>query len=131
MLDNSEIVRRILEAAPEGISLIVLFGSRARGDHSEASDLDIAISTTETDAQKRFDLRLQVISALEGPETAVDVVLVEDANWTLRYRIARDGVVLFQRNPDSWSDFIEEVLIRYPDYRIFEQRLLRETLGGL
>ncbi len=131
MLDNSEIVRRILEAAPEDISFIILFGSRARGDHSEASDLDIAISTTETDARKRFDLRLRVISELEGPDTPVDVVLVEDANWSLRYRIARDGVVLFQRNPDSWSDFIEEVLIRYPDYRIFEQRLLRESLGGV
>lgn len=131
MLDNDEIVHRVLKVAPEDISFIILFGSRARGDHSEASDLDIAISTTETDARKRFDLRLRVISELEGPDTPVDVVLVEDANWSLRYRIARDGVVLFQRNPDSWSDFIEEVLIRYPDYRIFEEHLLRESLGDV
>ncbi len=108
-----------------------MFGSRARGDHSEHSDLDIAIGTTEKDGEKRFNLRLQIISELEGPALAVDVVLIEDANWALRYRIARDGVVLFQKDDDSWSDFIEEVLIHYPDYRIFEQRLLKETLGGI
>lgn len=131
MLDHNEIAQRVLEVAPDDISLIVLFGSRARGDHSEHSDLDIAVSTTEKDREKRFNLRLQIISELEGPALAVDVVLIEDANWALRYRIARDGVVLSQKDDDSWSDFIEEVLIHYPDYRIFEQRLLKETLGGI
>ena len=131
MLDNNEIAQRILEIAPDDLKLIVLFGSRARGNHSATSDVDIAISITEKDAQKRFDIRLQIISELEGPTLAVDVVLIEDANWTLRYRIARDGIVLFQRDDDCWSDLIEDVLIHYPDYRIFEQRLLRETLGGV
>ena len=131
MLYYNEIAQRVLEVAPDDISLIILFGSRARGDHSEHSDLDIAVATTETDSEKRFELRLQIISELEGPALAVDVVVIEEANWALRYRIARDGVVLFQRDDDSWSDFIEEVLIHYPDYRIFEQRFLKETLGGV
>lgn len=131
MLENDEIVRRILEIIPDGINLIVLFGSRARGDHSKSSDFDIAVGITESNEQKRFDTRLRIISALEGPSNAVDVVIIEDANWALRYRIARDGTVLFQRDENSWPDFIEEVLIHYPDYRIFEERLLKETLGGI
>ena len=131
MLENDEIVRRILEIKPEDINLIVLFGSRARGNHSDTSDFDIAVGLTQSNEQKRFDLRLRIISTLEGPSNAVDVVIIADANWALRYRIARDGVVLFQRDDDSWPDFIEDVLIHYPDYRIFEERLLRETLGGI
>ena len=130
MLDHSEIAERILRNTPDDINLIVIFGSRARGDHSKHSDFDIAIGTSIQDKKQRFNLRLQAISLLEGPEQPVDVVLIEDCNWTLRHRIAKDGVVLFQKNEDSWANFIEEVLIYYPDYRYFEQKFLKDTLGG-
>ena len=74
--------------------------------------------------------RNDLIFASES-SNAVDVAIIQDANWALRYRIARDGIVLFQRDEDSWSNFIEEVLIYCPDYRMFKERLLRETLGGV
>ena len=130
MLDHNEIVQRVLEVAPDDINLIVIFGSRARGDHSEHSDLDVAVSTSIQDEKQRFQLRLQIISRLEGPDLSVDVVLLEDSNWALRYRIAKDGVVIFRKDTDSWSNFIEEVLVNYPDYRFFEQRFLKDALGG-
>lgn len=130
MLDHNEIVQRVLKVAPDDINLIVIFGSRARGDHTEHSDLDVAVITSIQNEKQRFELRLQIISRLEGPGLSVDVVLLEDSNWALRYRIAKDGVVIFQKDNDSWSNFIEEVLIYYPDYRYFEQQFLRDTLGG-
>lgn len=130
MLDHNDIAQRVLDIAPDNINLIVIFGSRARGDHSKHSDLDLAVSTSFQDKEKRFKLRLQVISLLEGPEQPVDVVLLEDCNWTLRHQIARDGVVIFQKTEDSWANFIEEVLIYYPDYRHFEQQFLKDALGG-
>ena len=130
MLDHNEIAQRVLDTAPDNINLIVIFGSRARDDHSKHSDLDIAVSTSFQDKGQRFKLRLQIISLLEGPEQPVDVVLVEDCNWTLRHQIARDGVVIFQKTEDSWANFIEEVLIYYPDYRHFEQQFLKDALGG-
>jgi hypothetical protein len=71
-----------------------------------------------------------VISLLEGPKQPIDVVILEDSNWTLRHRIARDGVVIFQKNEDTWANFVEQVLIFYPDHRIFEQQFLKDTLGG-
>ncbi len=130
MLDHDEIAKRILNVSPDNINLIVIFGSRARGDHSKHSDLDIAIGTSLQEKEQRFKLRLQVISLLEGPKQPVDVVILEDSNWTLRHRIARDGVVIFQKNDDSWANFVEQVLIFYPDHRIFEQQFLKDTLGG-
>ena len=130
MLNHNEIVQRVLEVAPDDINLVAIFGSRARGDHSEHSDLDVAVSTSIQDETQRFQLRLQIISRLDGPDLSVDVVLIEDANWALRYRIAKDGVVIFHKENDSWSNFIEEVLIYYPDYRYFERQFLRDTLGG-
>jgi len=130
MLEHNEITQRVLGVAPDDINLIVIFGSRARGDHSEQSDLDIAIGTSLQDKEQRFNLRLQVISLLEGPKQPVDVVILEDSNWTLRHRIARDGIVIFQKNEDTWANFVEQVLIFYPDHRIFEQQFLKDTLGG-
>jgi len=130
MFEHNEIAQRVLGVAPDDINLIVIFGSRARGDHSEQSDLDIAISTSLQDKEQRFNLRLQVISLLEGPKQPIDVVILEDSNWTLRHRIARDGVVIFQKNEDTWANFVEQVLIFYPDHRIFEQQFLKDTLGG-
>ena len=130
MLEHNEIAQRVLGVAPDDINLIVIFGSRARGDHSEQSDLDIAIGTSLQDKEQRFNLRLQVISLLEGPKQPIDVAILEDSNWTLRHRIARDGVVIFQKNEDTWANFVEQVLIFYPDHRIFEQQFLKDTLGG-
>ncbi len=130
MLEHNEIAQRILGVAPDDINLIVIFGSRARGDHSEQSDLDIAIGTSLQDKEQRFKLRLKVISLLEGPKQPVDVVILEDSNWTLCHRIARDGVVIFQKNEDTWANFVEQVLIFYPDHRIFEKQFLKDTLGG-
>ena len=130
MFEHNEIAQRVLGVAPDDINLIVIFGSRARGDHSEQSDLDIAISTSLQDKEQRFNLRLQVISLLEGPKQPIDVVILEDSNWTLRHRIARDGVVIFQNDEDTWANFVEQVLIYYPDHRIFEQQFLKDTLGG-
>lgn len=130
MLDHDTIAEKILTIIPDCINLIVVFGSQARGDHSEHSDLDIAISTSHQDEKRRFELRLEVISLFEGPRNPVDVVIIEDSNWTLRHRIAKDGKVLYQKNEDSWANFIEQVLIHYPDYRIFEKKFLEDALGG-
>lgn len=127
-MDHQEIVKNILKICEDGINFITLFGSRARGTHTERSDLDIAISTRSSEKKQRFDLRLKIISHLETWDQKVDVVIVEDSNWSLCYRIARDGVVLYQRNPDVWPNFLERVMIYYPDYRIFEERMLKEML---
>jgi predicted nucleotidyltransferase len=128
MIQLDEIVRRIESIADDKINLIVLFGSRARDEHSDSSDLDIAIGTSLSEEKQRFDLKLQVISILEGPNLDVDVVIIEDSNWSLNFRIASEGKVLFERDENDFTNFIEKVMIFYPDYRIFEQKMLRESL---
>jgi len=131
LISQDEIRERIIELAPEDIDLIVVFGSQARGTATEMSDLDIAIGASGLDQHERFDLRLRAISQFEGPRQDVDVVLMQDINWSLKYRIARDGKVLFDRTGNEWAYFVESVLKYYPDYRIFEERFLKESLEGV
>ncbi|MBS3796099.1 MAG: nucleotidyltransferase domain-containing protein [Candidatus Thorarchaeota archaeon] len=131
MISQDEIKERIIEVAPEDIDLIVVFGSQARGTATEMSDLDIAIGASGLDRHERFDLRLRAISQFEGPRQDVDVVLMQDINWSLKYRIARDGNVLYDRTGNKWACFVESVLKYYPDYRIFQERFLNDSLKGV
>ena len=131
MISQDDIKKRIIELAPDDIDLIVIFGSQARGTATEMSDLDIAIVASGLDRNERFDLRLRAISQFEGPRQDVDVVLMQDINWSLKYRIARDGKVLYDRTGNEWAYFVESVLKYYPDYRIFEERFLEESLEGV
>ncbi len=128
MIEQDAIVQKVLKISPDTINFIAIFGSRARGDDTRNSDLDIAISTSLADKSERFNLKLKIISEFEGPDQKIDVVIVEESNWSINYRIARDGVVIYQRDNDAWTNFVERVLIFYPDYRYFEEKILRETL---
>lgn len=127
MLSEDEIRDTILEHGGKSIKLIVLFGSRARDEMHNLSDTDVAIETTLPDKQSRWHLLMRLVSALNGPQLRTDIVLIEDANWSLRYRIARDGKVLYERD-NAWTKFVELVIRYYPDYRIFEKRYLDQLL---
>ncbi len=76
-----------------GIKKIILFGSRARGDFYERSDIDIAVSGGNTTA---FSFEVN-----EGINTLLmfDVVnLDEHISRELQKEIERDGVVIYEKN---------------------------------
>ena len=72
-----------------------LFGSRARGDHRERSDIDLAV---EAPAASRRTW-LELCRAVEETETLlrIDLVRVEEAPPELARQIRREGRVLYER----------------------------------
>jgi len=96
-----EAVRRIVEAADP--LQILLFGSRARGDHRPDSDIDIAvvIDGTEEDARTRLPH-----TVLRGIHMEVSLIVVSKAKYDLHRPwlnsvfnyIDREGVILYDRN---------------------------------
>lgn len=129
-MNLERIKEKVLEVAPDLIQLIVLFGSQARKDTRPLSDIDIAISLPDLDKHQRFKVRLGVISQFAGPEQSIDVVIIEEANWSLKYRIARDGKVLFDRTGNNFAALAEAVMKYYPDYKIYEEQYFRYAQGG-
>ena len=85
---------RILEDHPE-IVRAVLFGSRARGDADERSDVDIAIEAPNVSQREWLDITFQ----LEESNTLlqIDVVRWEEASAGLRKRISVEGKVLYEK----------------------------------
>lgn len=84
-------------ARRNGVERVLLFGSRARGDNRERSDIDLAATggnvaafALDVDEETPTLLMYDVVD-LDGP---VQAELLEE--------IERDGVVLYER-PQAWQ----------------------------
>jgi uncharacterized protein len=104
----TDAVERIVKAArPERV---VLFGSRARGDHRADSDLDLAVivDTPEDEVLRRVPYQ-----ALRGVGMEVSLIVVSRKKYDLHrpwvnsvfHSIDREGIVLYDRNDPQSSRF--------------------------
>lgn len=93
---NFEIRNQICElAARYGAKKVILFGSRARGDHHPRSDIDLAIYGMPTEKQGSFAFAMD-----EELNTLLKLDLVHITDHTdpkLLSNIEKDGVVLMER----------------------------------
>ena len=79
-------------AVKHGVQKIILFGSRARGDHTERSDIDIAVSGGDFDAFY-WDVKENIHSLL-----TFDIVNMDDnISDDLKEEITKDGVTIYEK----------------------------------
>lgn len=78
-------------AKKNAIKKVILFGSRARGDHSERSDIDLAISGGNT-LNFQYDLEEEAWTLLMFDIVNLDREISEE----LQAEIDRDGVILYE-----------------------------------
>ncbi len=84
-----------------GLELLVLFGSRARGDAHTGSDWDFGyLATPAAD----ITALLSTLVELTGSDR-VDLVDLARAGGVLRFRAARDGRVLYEGTPGRGDAF--------------------------
>lgn len=77
-----------------GVEKIVLFGSRARGDNQEKSDIDIAVYGCSNFLKLKMKIDDELWSLLH-----VDIINMDEYNVSqeLINEINRDGVVLYEK----------------------------------
>lgn len=87
------------------VSQVILFGSRARGDHHEKSDYDIAFVSS----QMTPELKCSISAQLDVLDTfhKIDAVFLNDLNGTdeLTLNIRKDGVVLVNKFETKLSNY--------------------------
>jgi len=110
-----EILDRLKHQAAEWpeLKLAVLFGSTARGKARPKSDVDLGILLDPYSPELRFQVEADLGRAAGRP---VDVVLLDDAPPLLRFEIAREGVLLFQRDDHRWTDFKAKAMVDWWDW---------------
>jgi predicted nucleotidyltransferase len=83
-----------IRAVPS-VERVILFGSRARGDHDERADIDLAVScptATREDWARIWSIVDDAPTLLH-----VDLVRVEEAAPRIRRSIEEEGRVLYER----------------------------------
>jgi predicted nucleotidyltransferase len=84
------------------LRLLLLHGSRARGDERSDSDFDLAYLGDE--GLDELELRLFLARALRSE--SIDIVDLSRASGLLRFRAAKDGVLLYERRAGAFEDFV-------------------------
>lgn len=90
-----------LAARTTGLDLLVLHGSRGRGDAHPLSDWDFAYEADDAFDPDAFLAELVLVLRVDH----VDLVDLDRAGALLRHRVARDGVCLFERVARAFERF--------------------------
>ncbi|MGH3943188.1 MAG: type VII toxin-antitoxin system MntA family adenylyltransferase antitoxin [Pseudonocardiaceae bacterium] len=115
------------DPALRGIRLLVLHGSRARGEAGARSDWDLGYL-----ADPGADLgALAVVITSTVRSDGVDLVDLATASALLRYRTARDGVLLLEREPDTFLGFRLEATRFWCDVEPIVRAAHDDVLGAL
>ena len=95
--------QQVLDARGD-VLLALLFGSRARGDASDSSDVDVALLAPSADLLE-IGARLSHACGLE-----VDVLSLADPGVPLLDELLRDAVVLYEGRPGAYATWRSHVL---------------------
>ena len=79
-------------ARKHSVTKVILFGSRARGDNTERSDVDIAVYGGDFDAFY-WDIREKVHSLLMFDIIQADAAISDE----LKQEIEKDGVTIYEK----------------------------------
>lgn len=116
------------------LSLMVLFGSHAKGKVQPDSDVDIAVIPQKNlTSQKEQDLYVDLVQFLGRDD--IDVVnLGRVSDVLIWYEIFMHGKVLFEINPELFSRMAERAWFDYQDFKPYfemEERLLDKKIANL
>jgi predicted nucleotidyltransferase len=125
------LLRRIRQRFAEELVGIILFGSTARGDTTEASDVDLLLvlapgSVLSRELYRRWDALSIPSEPAEGvisPQFAVLPQEISDAGG-LWYEVALEGIVLWER------DWVVSSALRRIRAAMADGRLRRSTVHG-
>lgn len=138
--DLRELASSVVEQVPY-LTLLILFGSRAKETHHEESDWDFAVLYDEA-LRAKYEKEgwdwLRIWAVLENvfdlPEGKVDCVILNECSNILAHSIARDGKLVYEKEPGAFEQFKQQALMSKAELKAFreEQRgKVREGLAGL
>ncbi|BDA71404.1 DNA polymerase beta domain protein region [Rivularia sp. IAM M-261] len=95
------------------LKMLVLFGSRATGNTHKNSDWDFAVlyekeqrnALIENDVMKLFALPMLLDDIFGINADMIDVVELNHCSWLIAHFIARDGILIFEKDLHGFEYF--------------------------
>ena len=121
---------RVFEALRRGladrtdVAVAVLFGSRARGNHREDSDVDVAVLG-------RVDRLALAADLSRGTGLEVEVIDLSEAGYPLLAAIVQDAVLLHEGAPGSYGRWRSHALSQLELDRAWYERMRDGYLAKL
>jgi predicted nucleotidyltransferase len=110
------------------VRLAVLFGSTARGETGRRSDVDVAIRLGSEDQATR--VRIEAALGIAAGR-ALDWIEMDEASPLARFEIARDGVLLVERDPHAWAEFRARAMIDWWDWAPTQRKIDRAAMDRI
>lgn len=117
------ILSEVFEREKE-ISCFYIFGSYAKGQVRPLSDIDIAVLLRKNVSSARYwDYKIKLLAKAAGAlkTEEIDLVILNEAPFELRYNILKDGKILFCHNERERRDFQENSVLNYMDTRYLRE----------
>jgi len=118
--------------AESDVATVYLFGSRSRNENDSKSDYDFGILLAKNMSisgltARKFKLIKQLIRYLKKPS---DVIMLNSPSIPLsfKFRIIREGKIIFDNNSIYRSRFESHILSLYFDRRYYYQRHIAEVI---
>ncbi len=111
-------LRAVIEATP-AVAAAWVFGSVARGEARDDSDLDVAVLLGDPRADALTHRRelMDLAARLEGASgRAVDLVVLGVRDPIVAHRVLSEGRLIVDRDARRRIDFTSDVLARYLDW---------------
>jgi len=114
-MDLNEIVKNLTEY--EFVHSIILFGSQAREDGENESDIDICVIS---DFNYSISIKDKVKLLTELPEI-VDLSFYDDLPIDIRHRMFAEGKILYTRDLYHVLTLLKEIDLEYPQFKRFKE----------
>lgn len=122
-------LQRVIARAQQDpdVLALILFGSRARGDASDASDYDVAI-VLQPGVHPRLIASRKRLEYLAIAD--LDLVIFQQLPLHIRSRALKEGVVLCVRDEDALYDLALRTARAFSDFRHIQRAYLDEVARG-
>ncbi|MEC4982790.1 MAG: nucleotidyltransferase domain-containing protein [Oscillatoria sp. PMC 1068.18] len=131
-LFKSTTLTKLLPQVIPYLKLLVLFGSRARGDNHPNSDWDFAILYDEELHEQtvkgfsRLELYSILADILEVSTDKIDIVEINNCSTLVAHYIARDGKLLYEKETGLFDDFSQKALMTKTELQTLRQNWRQE-----
>lgn len=120
------------------LQLLMLFGSRARGDSNKESDWDFAVlydATLRKEYEKEGWDWLRIWKILEDvfdlPENEVDCVILNDCSDIVAHSVAHDGKLLYEKEKGDFERFQKSALKTDSELKAYRQAVRKKVRAAL